>query len=379
MLTKAAVEALEKQKYRVIGDNNHSAVKVCGWTKKMLKGEGGCYKLKFYGIMSHQCMQMTTSISCANRCTFCWRDYKAPVSKDWKWKMDEPEQILEQSYAAHHKLLIGHKGSQHVSAGAYKSSQTVKHVALSLTGEPIMYPKMNELVDKFHKDGVSTFLVTNAQYPDQVRDLKPITQLYLSIDAPSKEIMKEVDRPLFTDFWERCLKCLDHLAKKKARTCLRLTCIRDINMTDLEGYAKLIHRGDPDFLEIKGYMFVGASMERLKFENMPFHEDIVAFTKALIKHIPEYEIVAEHIPSRVLMVAKKKFKIDGVWHTWIDFPKFEELANSGEEFTSMDYLKRTPQIGLSGKGTVDNMVKVNERTQEIEFWSEDIKEKDQGC
>jgi len=63
MLSKSAIETMEKQQYRIVGDNKHSAVKVCGWTKKMLKGEGGCYKLKFYGIMSHQCLQMTTSMS----------------------------------------------------------------------------------------------------------------------------------------------------------------------------------------------------------------------------------------------------------------------------------------------------------------------------
>ena len=36
---------LEKQAYRMAG--NHSAVKVCGWTKKLIRNEGGCYKLKF--------------------------------------------------------------------------------------------------------------------------------------------------------------------------------------------------------------------------------------------------------------------------------------------------------------------------------------------
>src|SRR3990172_2924898 len=104
-LTPASKALLEKQQYRIIG--NHSAVKVCGWTKKMLKGEGGCYKLKFYGIMSHQCLQMTTSISCANRCTFCWRDYKAPVSKEWKWEIDDPVMIVENSIMQHKKLLDG--------------------------------------------------------------------------------------------------------------------------------------------------------------------------------------------------------------------------------------------------------------------------------
>src|SRR3989338_5903314 len=108
MLTKAAAAELIKQQYRLIG--NHSAVKTCGWTKKMIIGEGGCYKLTFYGIMSHQCMQMTTSMSCANRCTFCWRGYKAPVGREWEWQVDEPDMIFTQSLKAHHGLLTGLNG-----------------------------------------------------------------------------------------------------------------------------------------------------------------------------------------------------------------------------------------------------------------------------
>ena len=70
---------LKKQGYRLVG--NHSAVKTCEWTRKMIRGQGGCYKYVFYGIRSHQCMQMTTSMFCASRCKFCWRGEKAPVAK----------------------------------------------------------------------------------------------------------------------------------------------------------------------------------------------------------------------------------------------------------------------------------------------------------
>ena len=122
-LTKDAQEELERQAYRLVG--GHSAVKTCGWTKNMLKGEGGCYKLKFYGIMSHQCMQMTTSISCANRCTFCWRGYKAPVSKEWKWSVDDPEFILEESMKAHHTLLTGFKAHPTGNKKMYEQSQLI--------------------------------------------------------------------------------------------------------------------------------------------------------------------------------------------------------------------------------------------------------------
>ena len=44
-----------------------------------------------------------------------------------------------------------------------------QHCALSLVGEPIMYPEINKFVDLLHRKGISTFLVTNAQFPDAIR------------------------------------------------------------------------------------------------------------------------------------------------------------------------------------------------------------------
>ena len=343
----------EKQHYKIVG--NHSAVKTCGWTKNMIKGEGGCYKLTFYGIMSNQCMQMSTSMSCANRCTFCWRDEKAPVSKEWKWETDDPDFIFEKSKEAHQRLLEGYGGYEKRNKGAFEKSKIIKHVALSLTGEPIMYPRINELIERFHKDGVSTFLVTNAQYPEQIKNLKPITQLYISLDAATKDLLKEVDKPLFLDYWERLNKSLKYMKRKKQRTCIRLTMIKGINMKDAEDYAMMIKKADPDFIEVKAYVFVGASRERLEMDNMPLHEEVVEFSRILNKYLDEYDLASEHIPSRVVLLAKKKFKKNNEWYTWIDFKKFHELALSGKEFSTEDYLLKTPKsfVGISGRGTAD--------------------------
>ncbi len=360
MLTKEIKTELEHQQYRIIG--KHSAVKICGWTRSMINGKGGCYKLKFYGIVSNQCLQMTTSLSCANRCLFCWRGYKAPVCQEWPGEMDEPEMILTESITEHHKLLVGFNGSDKINRKAYEQSKTIKHAALSLTGEPIIYPKINELVDLFHKQGISTFLVTNAQYPEQIRNLKPVTQLYLSIDAPTKQLLKEVDKPLFTDYWERLNQSLEYLAQKKQRTCIRLTLIKEVNIVLPEKYAELIHKGNPDFVEVKAYMFVGPSRQRLQKENMPVHEEIVHFSQELVKHLSDYEIVSEHLPSRVVLLAKKKYKKtksnekckSEEWHTWIDFEKFNQLIKEGKEFSAEDYLRKTPEAGLSGKALRGN-------------------------
>ena len=319
MLTKEHKQELEKQQYRIIG--SHSAVKVCGWTKKMIKGLGSCYKHKFYGIRSNQCIQMTTSMSCANRCIFCWRGYKAPVSKEWKWDVDEPKEILDGCIKEHHQLLIGLKGYKSVDKEAYEESKDVRHVAISLSGEPLIYPKMNEFIDECHKRKMSTFLVTNAQYPEAIKKLKPVTQLYISLDAPNKKLLKEIDKPLFTDYWERLNKSLEYTAEKKHRTCIRLTMIKGTNMIEPENYAKLIIKAKPDFIEIKSYMFVGASRQRLNIKMMPLHTDIVEFSKELNKFLPEYEIADEHKVSRVVLLANKKFNKHGKWHTLIDFEK----------------------------------------------------------
>ena len=333
-ITSGQEKILEKQGYRLVG--NHSAVKICGWTKNMLNGKGGCYKYVFYGIRSHQCLQMTTSMFCASRCKFCWRGLKAPVSKEWYGPIDSPEHIIDHAIDAHLSLLTGFGGNPKSTQKLLDERKDIRHVALSLTGEPITYPFIDQIIKSFHKRRISTFLVTNAQYPEQIKKIDKVTQLYLSIDAPNKSLMEKIDRPLFPDFWERMEKCLDLLKTRKYRTCIRLTLIKDENMTDLEGYSQLIKRGHPDFIELKSYMWVGASQNYYKVENMPNMDEVRNFSKELLKLLPEYEYVREHIPSRVVLLAKKSLKKK----TWIDFPKFFKLLDSGKSFKSEDYCSR---------------------------------------
>jgi tRNA wybutosine-synthesizing protein 1 len=342
MLPPLMKKELEKQGYRIVGKHEHSAVKTCGWTKSMIRGEGGCYKFKFYGIRSHQCLQMTTSMSCANRCEFCWRDYKAPVSKEWTGGVDDPVELIEGSIEAHKRLLYGFKGS--LTANKTFTEQAlhdVKHVALSLTGEPITYPRINEMIEEFHRQKISTFLVTNAQYPEEIKTRAPVTQLYVSVDAPNKSLLKEIDKPLFPDYWERLLLSLDYLREKQGRTIIRLTLVKGKNMCDMEGYKALIERGDPDFIEVKGYMSAGASEERLGREYVPAHEEVKAFGMALAKLLPEYEYTADHEPSSVILLAKTSFQKK----TWIDFESFFHEHSSACPAPSRE--ERTPLIVLS--------------------------------
>jgi hypothetical protein len=45
----------------------------------------------------------------------------------------------------------------------FEEAQNVRHCALSLVGEPIIYPEINRFLDLLHDEGVSSFLVSNAQ------------------------------------------------------------------------------------------------------------------------------------------------------------------------------------------------------------------------
>ena len=55
------------------------------------------------------------------------------------------------------------------------------------------------------------FFFLNFELP---RDLTPVTQLYVSVDASTKDSLKKIDRPLFKDFWQRFLDSLKALAAK---------------------------------------------------------------------------------------------------------------------------------------------------------------------
>jgi tRNA wybutosine-synthesizing protein 1 len=101
--TSPTYTALTKQGYTIIG--SHSGVKICRWTKSALRGRGSCYKNSFYGIKSHLCMETTPSLSCSNKCVFCWRHGTNPVSTTWRWQVDDPHMIFDGAKEGHYKKI----------------------------------------------------------------------------------------------------------------------------------------------------------------------------------------------------------------------------------------------------------------------------------
>ena len=257
MVTPMLRKTLSKQGYKIIG--THSGVKLCRWTKSMLRGRGGCYKHTFYGIDSHRCMETTPSLACANKCVFCWRHHSNPVGTEWRWKMEPAEFIFSGALDNRRKMINEFKGVPGVLPDKLAEGMVVKHCALSLVGEPIMYPEINKFVRLLHQEKVSSFLVTNAQFPEAIRNMEPVTQLYVSVDASTKESLKKIDRPLFKDFWERFIESLKELKSKGQRTVYRLTLVKGWNAEEMDNYARLVELGEPDFIEIKGVTFCGSS------------------------------------------------------------------------------------------------------------------------
>lgn len=298
-------QILEKQHNYITG--NHSAVKVCTWTKKSLKNEGACYKQDFYGIRSHLCCQISPSVGhCPNKCIFCWRPMEFTDTSEIK-NPDDPDEVVENSIKGQRTLISGLGGYEGLNIERFKEAQEPMHFAISLTGEPFMYNQMGELIKKLHSRGKTTFVVSNGMYPEKIAQLEEMpTQLYISVDAPNEEIFKQVDKPSFEDGWERLNKSLKELSKIKGRTTLRLTMIKNFNMTDEDGWAGIIKKSQPMFVEVKAYMFVGYSRERLTIENMPMHYEVKEFAQKIADKAG-YKIVDEKENSRVVLLMKEDF------------------------------------------------------------------------
>jgi tRNA wybutosine-synthesizing protein 1 len=300
IVTENARKKLFKAGYRIIG--NHSAVKICHYTKIALNGGKFCYK-RWYGIQSHRCIQMTPALQCNFNCIFCWRFHGIiPFVTELKW--DEPSKILDGCIEEQRKLLSGFGGNPRTSKQMFLEAMEPKHVAISLDGEPTLYPKISELVDEIKKRGMTAFLVTNGTMPERLKDLlkSEPTNLYLSLYGTNEEMYKKICAPLISDTWEKINESLKLIEKFKCRTVIRLTLVKGLNMKAYEGFSELIKKAKPKFIECKGYTWVGESRQRLKESNVPNLEEIKNFAKK-ISEFTDYEIKAEDEKSRVVLLS----------------------------------------------------------------------------
>jgi tRNA wybutosine-synthesizing protein 1 len=302
-------ERLRKAGYHIVG--SHSAVKKCHWTHVALTERRFCYKCKFYGIASHRCLQMTPAVVwCWLRCLHCWRAEPGDLGLKWDDTtlptVDDPEFIAEKTIEEQRRIISGYKGHPKVDPKMFEEAMNPKHVAISLSGEPTLYPRLSELIEAYHKRGMTTFLVTHGVRPDVLAELDPEpTQLYLSLEAWDEKSFKEFNRPVMPGLWNAVLQSLDILPSFSSPTVIRITLVKGFNDHEraLEGLAKLVQRGYPTYVEVKAYMNVGYSRYRLTKENMPKHEEVRRFAERLAEKVG-YEVVDEQRSSRVVLLSR---------------------------------------------------------------------------
>ncbi|MFH1211401.1 MAG: 4-demethylwyosine synthase TYW1 [Candidatus Woesearchaeota archaeon] len=297
-------ERFEIQGYRIVG--NHSAIKICHWCKQWLKNKGVCYKNDFYGIQSHRCVQMTPSLQhCSLRCQWCWRDTATATSK-WSGPIDEPKDIVDGCIHEQKKILMGFGGNDDINKKTFQEALKPLHFAISLTGEPTLYPRLGELISEIHSRGMTTFLVTNATQPDALKKLvgkSEPTQLYYTIPAPDERTFIKSCNPSDKGAWKNILQSLELMNSFSCRKTIRLTLAKEYNMINAEGYAELIRIANPDFVETKSYMWLGYSRKRLKKENSPSNKELGDFTKAIAKALG-WKLIAEKKESKVFLIMK---------------------------------------------------------------------------
>ena len=315
---KPAIAAqLKKAKYGVA---DHSTVELCHWTKKSFKHEGSCYKHQFYGILTHRCMEFSPAgMYCENRCVYCWRPMEFYDAMKMKpEQVAEPEQILRKLMGERKKLIDGFYGDSRNDNQRLDESLLPTHYAISLSGEPTMYPKLPELI-KYLKSLEATksiFLVTNGQEPDMIQKLQDEdalpTQLYLSTNAADYESFIKINKPKHDDSWERWNRTLDMLKDLDTRTVLRITLIRNYNDQKemIPAFADMFRKASPHFIEIKSYMHIGRSTNRLEHENMLEMSEVKKFSEEIAKQSKIFSIMDESLVSRISILQNNERFID---------------------------------------------------------------------
>ncbi len=303
---------MEKQRYHFVGE--HTVVKTCSWTRNALTQKRFCYKCKFYGIESHRCIQMSpTAYWCWNACLHCWRLRPQDVGFEWDetrmpdYSDEDMSELVNGIIKEQRRLLSGYKDDPRVDKKMFEEAMNPKHVAISLTGEPTLYPRLEEMIKEFHKRGLTTFLVTRGVRPDVIFGMeeKP-SQLYLSMEAYNEEMYRWLNKPLVPNAWELTMTTLKGLSEYPRPTVLRITLIKGINMDEraVRGFSRLIEIMQPTYIETKAYMYVGASMNRLSRQNMPSHEEVLDFSRKLSK-TTGYPIRSQSRASRVVLLSKR--------------------------------------------------------------------------
>ncbi len=196
---------------------------------------------------------------------------------------------------------------------AHSEAIMPNHAAISLDGEPLLYPRLSQLVEEFKRRNMTTFIVTNGTLPEKIELLDPLpSQLYITLPASNENVYKKVCRPMIRDGWNKIRNSLELVDSLSSRTLVRLTAIKDLNLNDefIREYAKIIEKTNPNFFEIKGFTLQAKALlisERLKSykevqDYFPEYEYLENFAEKF-EEISGFPLIYRNKPSRDFLFA----------------------------------------------------------------------------
>ncbi len=290
-LPEPFLRTFKSQGYQFVG--KFAAYKPCHYFKTALTDRIMCYKYWFYGIPTHRCIQWTPILECNLNCLFCWRLHRTDIGlppfkgdiNEIPW--DEPKEIFNNVIEAYLRVLKGYdpKYRDKTDKELWRDAiEGPKHLATSLDGEPTMYPYIDDLMELGKKKGMSTFIVSNGTFPKRLENMHTLpTQLYISVVGPDFKTWVKATAPAWEprEQWNNLMKTLELMPSLNTRKVFRITAVKGLNMVNPEGYAKLVEIAKPDFVEVKGYSWLGRSRQRLNREHVPSMKDIDEFARTL--------------------------------------------------------------------------------------------------
>jgi len=265
--------------------------------------------------------------NCQNRCLHCWRAIELTSGDKFKGKIDKPNKIIEECIKAQRKLLTGFKGNSKVNMKKWKEAQEPQNFAISLIGEPTLYPKLGEMISELRKRKIITFLVTNGLNPEKIKELTKEnqlpTQFTISLNTSNEKLYNLWHRSSKRGAWKKLNECLSLMKalKGKTRRAIRLNLVKkdlgdssfigqlsNMENNHVKEYVKLILKAMPDFIHVDGFKSIGSARERMSWKKMPNFNEVKEFAKKLQEGLNDkgYKIMGEEKRSAVVLISNKK-------------------------------------------------------------------------